>query len=83
MVDSSWWPNDGIVSVRSAIGPHEGSADKIIDYNPDSPVRGVWNYMGEIDDVDHLEIVEQESSHQKALQNKFLEWAQILSQLPD
>ncbi|WP_110290129.1 esterase/lipase family protein [Lachnotalea glycerini] len=83
LVDSSWWPNDGIVSVRSAIGPHEGSADEIIDYNPDSPVRGVWNYMGELDDVDHLEIVEQESSHQKELQNKFLEWAQILSQLPD
>lgn len=83
-VDSSWWRNDGIVSVKSAIGPHEGSMDEIIDYNPDSPVKGVWNYMGEIENVDHIEVVGQANdSDREELQNKFLEWAAMLYNLPE
>jgi triacylglycerol lipase len=82
-VDQSWWRNDGIVSVRSAIGPHEGSSDEIADYNPEAPVRGVWNYMGEINNIDHIEVVGQANPiYQKYLQNKFLEWANMLNELP-
>lgn len=83
-VDSSWWRNDGIVSVRSAIGPHEGSNDEIVSYNPNiTPQKGVWNYMGEINDVDHIEVVLQHNPiYQKCLQNKFIEWAKMLTNLP-
>ena len=81
LVDSSWWRNDGVVSVRSATGPHEGSSDKIIDYNGQAQ-KGVWNYLGEINNTDHLEIVLQQLSYdQKYLQNKFKSWALMLSQL--
>lgn len=83
-VDSSWWRNDGIVSVRSATGPHEGSSDKIISYDANSLVKGVWNYMGEISNVDHIEVVGQGNPiYQKYLQNKFIEWAQMLNSLPE
>jgi triacylglycerol lipase len=82
-VDSSWWPNDGIVSVRSAIAPHEGSTDKIVDYNSNSPQKGVWNYMGKINNVNHLEAVSQQDPiHQKSLQNRFMDLAKMLNELP-
>jgi triacylglycerol lipase len=83
-VDNSWWRNDGIVSVRSAIGPHEGSNDIIVNYNPNTvPQRGVWNYMGEINDVDHIEVVSQDNPfYQKYLQNKFLDLAKMVNGLP-
>ncbi|MDT8718411.1 lipase [Clostridium sp. 19966] len=83
-VDSSWWRNDGIVSVRSAIAPHEGSTDTIVNYDPNSlPSRGVWNYMGEINNVDHIEVVLQHNPvYQKYLQNKFIDLAKMLNELP-
>lgn len=83
-VDSSWWRNDGIVSVRSAIAPHEGSSDKIATYNPNFlPIKGVWNYMGEIRDVDHIEVVGQHNPiYKRYLQNKFIDLAKMLNQLP-
>lgn len=83
-VDSNWWRNDGIVSVRSAMGPHEGSDDEIIDYNFDSPEKGVWNYMGEINNVDHIEVVGQHNPiYQEMLQDKFIEIAEMLTELPE
>jgi triacylglycerol esterase/lipase EstA (alpha/beta hydrolase family) len=83
-VDSSWWPNDGIVSVISAIAPHQGSKDKIVNYDPDStPEKGVWNYMGVIDDVDHIEVVSQDNPiYREVLQDKFIDLAKMLNQLP-
>ena len=83
-VDSSWWRNDGIVSVKSAIGPHEESTDKIATYSPNIiPNKGVWNYMGEINDVDHIEVVAQHNPlYQKYLQNKFIDWAKMLNNVP-
>ncbi|QAA33139.1 esterase/lipase family protein [Clostridium manihotivorum] len=83
-VDSSWWRNDGIVSVRSAIAPHEGSTDRIINYNANATTqKGVWNYMGEINDVDHIEVVSQDNPiHQKYLQNRFIDLAKMLNNLP-
>lgn len=81
IVDSSWWKNDGIVSVRSAIAPHEGSSDEITDYNG-TPEKGKWNYLENIKDVNHLEIVQQKQSYHKIyLQNKFKKWASMLSKL--
>lgn len=83
-VDSSWWRNDGIVSVRSAIAPHEGSTDKIVNSDSSSlPKKGVWNYMGEINDVDHIEVVSQHNPiYQKYLQNRFIDLAKMLNELP-
>lgn len=83
-VDSSWWRNDGIVSVRSAIAPHEGSTDEIAAYNPMVlPQKGVWNYMGEINDVDHIEVVGQNNPiYQRYLQNRFINLAKMLNGLP-
>lgn len=83
-VDRSWWRNDGIVSVRSAIKPHEGSEDKIVNYNPNiAPKRGLWNYLGEIKNIDHIEVVGQKDPlYRKYLQNKFFEWAKMLTNLP-
>ena len=83
-VDSNWWRNDGMVSVRSAIGPHEGSNDEIVNYNPNTtPQIGAWNYMGELYNVDHIEVVGQlDPLYRKYLQNKFFEWADMLAKLP-
>jgi triacylglycerol esterase/lipase EstA (alpha/beta hydrolase family) len=81
-VDGSWWENDGIVSVRSAIGPHEGSPDKIVNYDG-TPKMGVWNYLENIDNIDHIEImVQREPIYHNYLQNKFITWAKMLSDLP-
>ncbi len=84
-VDKSWWKNDGIVSVRSAIGPHEGSIDKISLYTDINviPNRGVWNYLGEIKNIDHIEVVGQKDPlYRTYLQNKFIQWAKMLQNLP-
>ncbi|GFZ33088.1 lipase [Clostridium zeae] len=83
-VDSSWWRNDGIVSVRSAIAPHEGSKDQVVNYNQNTTIqRGLWNYMGEINDVDHIQVVLQDNPiYQKYLQNTFINLAKILNELP-
>lgn len=81
-VNSDWWRNDGIVSVRSAIAPHEGSSDKVVNYNGIAQ-KGVWNYLGEIQNVDHLEIVGQNQPlYHNYLQNKFVDWAKMLTDLP-
>lgn len=82
VVNSDWWRNDGIVSVRSAIAPHEGSQDKIVNYNG-IPQKGVWNYLGEIQNIDHIEVVGQNQPlYHNYLQNKFVEWAKMLTSLP-
>ncbi len=58
-VDSSWWKNDGVVSVPSAIGPHLGSTDTIVNAKVgDTTYKiGVWNYLGLIDNTDHVAVV--------------------------
>ena len=54
-IDKSWWRNDGVVRVISAISPKVGSTDQMIDYNGNS-VKGTWNYLGELDNTDHIEV---------------------------
>lgn len=54
-IDSSWWRNDGVVSVISAISPKVGSTDTTVSYNGTAK-KGIWNYLGEIDNTDHIEV---------------------------
>jgi triacylglycerol lipase len=55
-IDSSWWPNDGIVSTRSMAGPTLGSSDLIVAYTGE-PQAGVWNFMGVLNSCDHLDVI--------------------------
>lgn len=41
-IDSSWYPNDGLVNVKSALYPFD-EAHK--DYDPANPEKGVWNVL--------------------------------------
>jgi len=41
----SYYENDGVVPLKSQIGPHVGSNDKIVEYNGSSVQMGVWNHM--------------------------------------
>ena len=89
-IDESWWENDGIVSVRSAQYPHEGSNDRYdLDYGTENGVitfkdgteKGVWNYIEKIEQTDHLNMVGQ-TSNTKYLQGKFFELASMLASIP-
>lgn len=90
-INSSWWKNDGIVSVRSAIRPHSGSTDA---YNENYGVssdgkyvfksgtaKGTWNYLEEIKDTDHINVVGQ-STNKTYLENKFYQLAAMLESIP-
>lgn len=55
-IDSSWWPNDGIVNTRSMRGPTLGSADRIVEFTGE-PLPGVWNAMGLLRCIDHLDVI--------------------------
>lgn len=81
-IDSSWWRNDGIVSVISAISPKVDSTDKMISYNG-IPKKGVWNYLGEINNIDHIQVVGlNEVKYKTYLENKYISLAKMLSALP-
>lgn len=81
-IDSTWWRNDGIVSVISAICPKVGSKDKMIYYNG-NPQKGVWNYLGEIKNIDHIEVVGlNESKNRQYLENEYIDLAKMLTNLP-
>lgn len=56
LIDSSWWQNDGIVNTISMDGPTLGSGDQIVPFSG-FPAAGVWNYMGLLESVDHLDII--------------------------
>lgn len=56
VIDSSWFPNDGLVSVNSMAGPTINTHDVIIPFNG-TPVRGKWNNLGVMNKVDHLNII--------------------------
>ncbi len=77
---SDWWKNDGLVSVVSQKGPHNGV---IVPY--DGVARmGVWNYMGLIESVDHLKIIGHTKNPEKEkerVQKFFEQIADTLSRL--
>ena len=90
-ITPEWWENDGIVSVRSAIRPHENSTDQ---YNENYGVgadgkmtfksgtkMGVWNYIEKIERTDHINMVGQ-ITNTKYLQGKFFEMAAMLASIP-
>ncbi|MGE5406058.1 MAG: esterase/lipase family protein [Candidatus Saccharibacteria bacterium] len=52
-IDSSWWPNDGVVNTRSMKG---SSMDTIVNYTG-TPQIGKWNYLGLMDTWDHSDII--------------------------
>ncbi|MVB09410.1 Lipase [Caprobacter fermentans] len=89
-VDEAWWENDGIVSVRSATRPHSDSSDP---YNENYGVaqdgtyqfksntpKGTWNYIEEIENTDHINVVGQ-SSNKAYLQSKFIQLAAMLESI--
>lgn len=89
-IDESWWENDGIVSVRSAQYPHEGSSDRYnLNYGTENGVmtfkdvteKGVWNYIEKIERTDHINMVGQ-ITNTKYLQGKFFEMAAMLASIP-
>lgn len=62
-IDSSWWPNDGVVNTISQRGPwlypdnYSGTRDVIVDWDGSTiPVKGVWNYYGILKGFDHFDI---------------------------
>ncbi|WP_214482329.1 lipase [Bacillus sp. SM2101] len=55
-INSDWWKNDGVVNTNSMDGPTLGSTDEIVFYEG-LPEKGVWNYLGEFNSTDHIDIV--------------------------
>lgn len=81
-IDNSWWRNDGIVSVISAVSPKVDSNDKMVYYNG-TPKKGVWNYIGEINNIDHIQVVGlNEPKNKQYLENKYISLAKMLTNLP-
>lgn len=59
-VDKSWWQNDGVINTNSADGPTiypGGSVPETIVINDGKPKKGVFNYLGLLEHVDHFDIV--------------------------
>jgi triacylglycerol lipase len=89
-IDSSWWPNDGLVNTCSMDGPSLGSQDRIVPYGGNGSLqRGVWNFMGVLESVDHLDIIgldplwREHPRGSGSLVEWYLSLAQLLSSLPD
>ncbi|MBE6723209.1 MAG: lipase [Ruminococcaceae bacterium] len=91
-IDHTWWENDGIVSVRSAIHPHSGSSDSFNEnygtaldgsyqFKPNTQ-KGTWNYIEKIQKTDHINVVGQQKNKQ-FLQTKFYQLAGMLKSIPE
>jgi triacylglycerol lipase len=80
-IDSTWWQNDGIVNTISMDGPTLGSTDTIRRYSG-IPEPGLWNYMGLLESVDHLDIIGIPRADQ-GLEDWYLSLAALLASLPD
>lgn len=52
-IDSSWWENDAVVNSRSMKAP-AGAA--VFNYSSGMPSLGGWNFMGKLDNWDHLDV---------------------------
>jgi triacylglycerol esterase/lipase EstA (alpha/beta hydrolase family) len=80
-IDNTWWENDGVVSVNSAIYPTLNSTDQMVDYNG-IPQMGAWNYLGKLNNIDHLEVVTMEENR-NSLEEQFFNLLQIVAALPE
>ncbi|KOR25172.1 lipase [Clostridium sp. L74] len=79
-IDKSWWRNDGVVSVISAANPKVGSEDQIVDYSG-TAVKGTWNYLGEFDNTDHIEVCGMKYDRNR-IEQMYFNVAEMLSKLP-
>ncbi|MGE5421982.1 MAG: esterase/lipase family protein [Ignavibacteriales bacterium] len=79
-VDKTWWENDGLVSLCTADGPHVNSTDKIADYTG-TPIKGQWNYLGKIKNIDHAAIAGILTT--KDVRPIYQAHAQLLGSLPE
>ncbi|APH21540.1 lipase [Clostridium botulinum] len=79
-IDKSWWRNDGVVSVISATNPKVGSSDQIVDYSG-TAVKGTWNYLGEFDNTDHIEVCGMKY-YRDRIEQMYFNVAEMLSKLP-
>lgn len=77
IIDEGWLPNDGVVNTISQDGPKLGSNDEIISYSG-IPQLGKWNYMGLLDNTDHLNSIGQ----LRVVNVFYLDLAEQLSSLP-
>ncbi len=77
-IDSTWWPNDGLVPVTSAKGPTVGSQDIIVNFKGQAKA-GRWNYLGLYLATDHTAIV---GWNRQEPAGFFRSLAEKLSQLP-
>jgi triacylglycerol lipase len=55
-IDSSWWPNDGLVSTNAMAGPTIRSTDEIVPYSG-TPVKGKWNYLDVMKGYGHIDVI--------------------------
>lgn len=78
-VDKSWWKNDGVVSVVSAMGPKAGSTDQTVSYTG-AAVKGEWNYLGEFDNTDHIEVCAMKYDR-NGIEQMYYNLADLLSKL--
>ncbi|HBJ2608892.1 lipase [Clostridium botulinum] len=79
-IDKSWWRNDGVVSVISATNPKVGSSDQIVDYSG-TAVKSTWNYLGEFDNTDHIEVCGMKY-YRDRIEQMYFNVAEMLSKLP-
>ncbi|SFS70290.1 esterase/lipase family protein [Marininema halotolerans] len=56
VVDSKWFKNDGLSNTNSMDGPTLGSTDGIVSFHG-NPQIGKWNFLGDMNSYDHLDIV--------------------------
>ncbi|ENK1243928.1 lipase [Clostridium sporogenes] len=76
IIDSKWFPNDGIVNCISQSGPKLGSDDVIEQYNGGAKI-GQWNAMPRIINTDHMDIVGTFGN----VKDWYIEYANLLRQL--
>jgi triacylglycerol lipase len=55
-IDSTWFPNDGLVNTNSMGGPTLNTTDVVVPYSG-NPRRGQWNNIGVLNGFDHLDII--------------------------
>ncbi|MEG1416636.1 MAG: lipase [Clostridium sp.] len=78
-ITNEWWANDGVVSVISAKYPILNSKDEHVEYKG-NPKPGVWNYLGNIQNTDHLDTIRDKKPN-PILTEKYLNLANMLQSL--
>jgi hypothetical protein len=56
VINSNWWPNDGIANTNVMAGPTVNSTDVIVPYSG-APITGEWNYLNAMNYYGHLDII--------------------------